>query len=154
MSAPAIRLQSWLTSASHPWLYPDPERISRAPLQATILVVDDDPRVRQVTARMLRDEGYRVIEAGSGREALDCLTRERDVRLVLTDIVMPGMHGVQLARSIVALHPLRQVVLMSGYAPNLLAQFGLDESPFPLLLKPFTAEQLARQVKDLLTEPN
>lgn len=139
----------WPYSAS---LSPESDRTSPSSTRVTVMVVDDDPRVRRLTARMLRSEGYDVLEAGSGEEALERLAAARNVQVVLTDIIMPGMHGLELAESVLAYHPKRQIVLMSGYAPNLLVQLGIRESRFPVLMKPFTAEELASQMRQVLME--
>jgi CheY-like chemotaxis protein len=101
------------------------------------MVVEDDDRVRRLTARMLRDEGYDVIEARAGQEALKRLAEGSEVHVVLTDIAMPGgMHGVELAERILADSPECQVVLMSGYA-SLFPKMGTYGTRFPLLIKPF-----------------
>ena len=103
---------------------------------------------------MLRDEGYHVIEAPSGEQALERLAGTQDVQIVLTDIVMPGgMGGLELARKVTALSPWRRVALMSGYAPNF-PQLNTSAMPYPLLVKPFAADQLAQQMSELLREVN
>ena len=142
-----------LQSRNQAWLLPCPDldrdRTSPAQPAVTIMVVDDDAPVRRVTARMLRDEGYNVIEARSGQEALELLA-ESEVQVILADIAMPGgMHGLELAEKALALAPWRRVVLMSGYA-RLFPKLGPYGARFPLLIKPFSAEQLARQIRDVL----
>jgi PAS domain S-box-containing protein len=112
----------------------------------TVLVVDDDALVLQNTAAMLEDLGHRVLEAGSGREALDYLGRARSVDLVITDQAMPGMTGAQLIEAIKRQWPLLPIILASGYA----------ELPFSLspgvvrLSKPFRQDELARAVAESL----
>jgi DNA-binding NtrC family response regulator len=114
------------------------------------MVVDDDERVRRITSRMLRDEGYVVIEARSGEHALEQLVNAGEVQVVLADIVMPGgMTGVELAEKVEAAEPWRRVVLMSGY-DRLFPEWGEMGARFPLLMKPFTAEQLIQQMHDVL----
>jgi two-component system cell cycle sensor histidine kinase/response regulator CckA len=133
-----------------PWLDLDRDKASPAPSGVTIMVVDDDERGRRVTARMLRDEGYDVIEARSGEEALEQLAGASAVQVVLTDIAMPGgVDGVELAHRVLAAAPWRQVVLMSGYA-RLFPQLGTYGARFPLLMKPFSADQLLRQINEVL----
>ena len=137
-----------------PWHDPEQDRTSPTWASVTIMVVDDSEQSRSIAARMLRDEGYRVIEAQSGEQALERLAGTHDVQVVLTDIVMPGgMGGLELARKVTALSPWRRVVLMSGYAP-ILPQLNTSAAPFPLLIKPFAADQLARQISELLREVN
>ena len=138
----------------HPWLGPEQDRTSPGGSGITIMVVDDNEQARSIAARMLRDEGYRVIEATSGEQALARLTGTDDVPVVLTDIAMPGgMSGLDLARKVTDLSPWRRVVLMSGYAP-IFPQLTTSTAPFPLLIKPFAPDQLARQISDLLNEMN
>jgi two-component system cell cycle sensor histidine kinase/response regulator CckA len=115
-----------------------------------VLVVDDDRGVRRLTARMLRTEGYKVLEAGSGVEALQTLESDPSVRLLVTDIVMPEMDGLSLADRALAKVPHLRVVLMTGHAPELAAQLKRRDSPLPVLHKPFTAEQLLGKVRDTL----
>ncbi|HEY7481194.1 MAG TPA: response regulator [Gemmatimonadales bacterium] len=116
-----------------------------------MLVVDDDRGVRRLTARMLRAEGYRVVEAESGAEALRLLESEPGIRLLLTDIVMPEMHGLELAEQVLARLPQLRVLLMTGHAPELAAQLGMREERLPVLLKPFSKEQLSAKVRDTLS---
>jgi two-component system cell cycle sensor histidine kinase/response regulator CckA len=86
------------------------------PDNATILVVDDEPALRQILARQLRTEGYTVLEAGYGLEALEVARNSlHPVDLVLSDIVMPGMIGTELAQRLLTEHPGIQVVLMSAH---------------------------------------
>jgi len=125
------------------------DRTSAGQARVSVLVVDDDERVRWVTARMLREEGYHVIEAPSAEEAWKRLAEDPEIQVVLTDIAMPGGNGVDLAERIVAGSPLRHVVLMSGY-DRLFPKLGEPGAQFPLLIKPFKAEQLLRQIRLLL----
>ena len=140
------RRQVWpLTSLS-----PEQDRTSPAQSTVTIMVVDDEERVRRLTARMLRDEGYNVIEAGSAEQALDRLADAGEVQIVLADIAMPGgMNGVELAEKVLAAAPSSRIVLMSGY-DRLFPNWESIGSRFPLLMKPFTAGQLFQQMSDAL----
>jgi DNA-binding NtrC family response regulator len=134
------------------WLGPEHDRTSPMQSAATILVVDDDEKVRRLTSRMLRDEGYKVIEARSGEHALERLAEagEAQVQVVLTDIAMPGgMSGLELAEKVSATEPWARVVLMSGY-DSLFPKWGDMGARFPLLMKPFTPDQLSRQMQDAL----
>ena len=127
-------------------LSPEQDRTSPAQSIVTIMVVDDEERVRRITARMLRDEGYHVIEANSAEQALELLADAEEVQIVLADIAMPGgMNGVELAEKVLAAAPWRRVVLMSGY-DRLFPKWGSIGARFPLLMKPFTAGQLIQQM--------
>ena len=150
MSTAPASLQSRFIRDVHPWLSPDTDRTGLSGAGCAVLVVDDDRGVRRLTARMLRTEGYRVLEAGSGPEALQALKDEPSIQLVVTDIVMPEMHGLELADQVLAATPDRRVVLMTGHAPELTVQLELRDTQLPVLLKPFTAEQLFTKVRDAL----
>jgi CheY-like chemotaxis protein len=113
------------------------------------MVVDDEPFVRHLTARMLRESGYTVIEVGSGEEALRSLVGADDIQLVLTDVAMPGMDGVKLADMIQHQNPAQRVMLMSAYV-GVLGKLGFQGGPLKLLSKPFTAQQLQQRVKEAI----
>ena len=146
----AVALQSWVTRQPRAWLSPGSDRTGLAAGACSVLVVDDDRGVRRLTARMLRTEGYQVLEAGSAVEALRTLENDPAIGLLVTDIVMPEMDGLALADRALARSPHLRVVLMTGHAPELTAQLELRESSLPVLLKPFTAEQLLGKVRDTL----
>jgi two-component system, cell cycle sensor histidine kinase and response regulator CckA len=145
-----VTLQSRVTRQPHPWLSPEGDRTGRAAGDCCVLVVDDDRGVRGLTARMLRTEGYKVLEAGSAVEALRTLESDPSVRLVVTDIVMPEMDGLALADRALARAPHLRVVLMTGHAPELTARLERRDARLPVLRKPFTAEQLLGKVRDTL----
>ena len=146
----AVALQSWGTRQPRAWLSPDSDRRGIAAAGGSVLVVDDDRGVRRLTARMLRMAGYTVLEAESGMEALRTLESDPSIRLVVTDIVMPEMDGLALADRALARIPDLRVVLMTGHSPELTAQLDLRDARIPVLLKPFTAEQLLGKVRDTL----
>ena len=109
----------------------------------TVLVVDDDDHVREITALMLRDLGYHVVEAGSGGAALDMLERQTAVELVLLDFAMPGMNGGEVAREIKARRPHLPVLFATGYADaEALVEAGEDR----VIRKPFVDDELAAKV--------
>jgi CheY-like chemotaxis protein len=133
-----------------PWLDLDRDRTGPTQSSVTVMVVEDDERARRVTARMLREEGYSVIEADSGEQALRRLAEKGEVQVILTDIAMPGgMDGLELAEKVLAAAPWRRVILMSGYA-RLFPQLGTSGARFPLLMKPFSPGQLALQIQEVL----
>jgi len=115
----------------------------------TVLVVDDDSAVRDVTTVMLSEFGYRVIEAGSGKAALDVLRRE-DVDLLLADYAMPGMNGVETVRAAQQLRPGLPALFITGYADlAALREIGEDR----IIQKPFREDELARKVAAVLQAP-
>ena len=117
----------------------------RTEKQFTIAVVDDNPAVLQLAAKVLRIQGYRVLEAGCGAEALDMAERhDKPVNLLLTDIDMPGMHGVSLSREVREQWPETKVVFMSGGAtPD-------SAGGEPFLSKLFALRELVALVDDSL----
>jgi two-component system, cell cycle sensor histidine kinase and response regulator CckA len=118
---------------------------------ATILVVDDEIQLRTVIVRQLRSEGYNVLEAGYGLEALDVARSSPEpVDLVLSDIVMPGMIGTELAQRLLAEHPGIQVVLMSAHIVDELARPD-QRWDVPVLRKPFEGRKMLAYVNLMLT---
>jgi DNA-binding NtrC family response regulator len=112
-----------------------------------VLVVDDEPMIRQFAARVLREEGYGVHEASDGAEALE-LIRVGIVNLavVVSDIVMPRMNGVQLLQALSTLRPELPVILMSGYGTAQLAERGIA-TLCAVLSKPFPPAALVAEVR-------
>jgi signal transduction histidine kinase/CheY-like chemotaxis protein len=124
-----------------------PERISRnAARSAVILFVDDDPLIAMSTTEMLEDLGHRVIPANSGRHALDILRSEQPLDLMMTDHVMPGMTGIELAAASREVRPTLPILLATGYA-DLPEGAQLD---LPRLAKPYHQEQLRDRLDQLL----
>ena len=119
----------------------------------SILVVDDDPLILTMFCTILRELGYSVTEATSGAEALDKFAATgREIRLLVTDIVMPQMNGIQLAAEIKRQAPSVKVLYISGYALSVLASQGYAvEQVDAFLEKPFVAAILANRVRELLT---
>jgi signal transduction histidine kinase len=118
-----------------------------APRDLKVLVVDDDSAVREVTAGILHDLGYRVVEAGSGGAALDLLDRQSEIDLLLLDFAMPGMNGAEVAREVHARRPDLPILFVTGYADTeALAAAGDDG----ILRKPFVEKDLAAKLRSLL----
>jgi two-component system cell cycle sensor histidine kinase/response regulator CckA len=117
----------------------------------TILVVEDEPTVRRLACRVLRANGYHVIEAGDPATALRIAGEQaQPMDLLVTDIVMPGMTGPALAERLLAGWPLLKVLYITGYAEEAIQRQGLLPAGGALLEKPFTAQQLADQVRQVL----
>jgi two-component system cell cycle sensor histidine kinase/response regulator CckA len=117
----------------------------------TVLLVEDEGAVRALASRVLADQGYIVLEARNGREALEILERsELGIQLVLTDVVMPDMGGVELSRRISGAHPDVRIMYMSGYTEGDKLQPGVRNSPYPFLQKPFSPESLAVRIREAL----
>jgi len=117
----------------------------------TILVVDDAEAIRKMVCAMLSQHGYACLEASDGREALRTLAYE-PVHLVLTDVLMPGMGGVELAMRLKAERPGMRVMFMSGYSENPVVRH-IETIPGTFLAKPFTAGVLMEKVRQMLDKP-
>lgn len=128
-------------------LTPLPAMVERAVATETLLLVEDEPAVRRLTRRMLENRGYRVIEASAGAEAL-VTARGHDgpIALLLTDVVMPGMGGRELAALLADERPETRVVYMSGYPDDAVLRLDLGQVVF--VQKPFTAEGLAAKLRE------
>jgi two-component system, cell cycle sensor histidine kinase and response regulator CckA len=117
----------------------------------TVLLVEDEDAVRVLASRVLVEQGYAVHEARNGREALAVLERpDHGIHLVLTDVVMPDMGGVELADRVAAAHPNVRIVYMSGYSEGDKLHPGVRQSPYPFLQKPFSPESLAVRIREAL----
>jgi signal transduction histidine kinase len=131
------------TSVAHPASLPAASHSRR-----TLLVVEDDASVRDLTARFLDNAGYRVLAAKDGIEALQYAAKYGpSIGVLLTDIVMPRMRGTDLAERLTSLVPDLKVILMSGYLEQMERNPKLNEDTF-FLEKPFTRDELLRQVND------
>jgi len=119
---------------------------------ATVLLVEDEPAVREIAAAILGDLGYRVLEAADGEEGLRVFgANAAAVSLLLTDVVLPGkVRGRELAERITAMRPEVRVLFMSGYTENSIVHHGRLDDGAHLIGKPFNREQLARRVAELL----
>jgi two-component system cell cycle sensor histidine kinase/response regulator CckA len=119
----------------------------------TILVVDDVRIVRQVIYRLLSRVGYRVFEASSGDESLEVLlAATRPIDLVILDVVMPRMSGVDLARHIHERWPSMRILFMSAYPAEVLVREGLEHPNVIFLAKPFSGGELLNKVTDALRQ--
>ncbi len=119
----------------------------------TILVVEDDARVRRVTIARLRSLGYQVIEADNGATGLAMLTRHPEIDAIFTDVVMPGgMRGDELVEAALAARPGVKILFTSGYAEPAIARQRPGANAW--LKKPYTAAELAKKVRDILEGSN
>lgn len=117
----------------------------------TVLVVEDDPQVRQVTVQRFQTLGYTVLEADRGQAAIDLLNESPRIDLVFTDVVMPGgMSGADLAREVRRLYPEIKVLLTSGYSEHAGIENGAPEDRSLWLRKPYRMAELAQKVRNVL----
>jgi len=119
----------------------------------SVLVVEDEPAIREVMRRMLTRHGYQVIVAESGEEAISLAAdRSRTIDLVITDVVMPGMMGREITERIAALRPETKLIYMSGYAQAVLDSRGRLEAGRVLVEKPFTETSLLTTIRESLDD--
>jgi PAS domain S-box-containing protein len=122
-----------------------------SPGTETVLLTEDEEGVRRLAQEILSGNGYKVLEAGNGREALLLSEGHRgEIHLLLTDVVMPKMSGRELGERIRLQRPRLRILYMSGYTDDAVLRHGVLEDGIPFLQKPFTAEGLARKVREVL----
>lgn len=122
----------------------------------TILVADDEPMVRELIATLLSNQGYTVLEADSGYQAL-ALAQEHlvdGIDLLITDIVMPGLDGVQLSAAFRELFPEAKILLMSGYAEESKVRSIAAQPNVRFIEKPFTPRALTYTIRNMLDRPD
>ena len=122
--------------------------------QETILVAEDQDEVRLLVCDVLKSKGYEVLEASRGEEALR-IAREQTgpIHLLVTDVVMPGISGRDLARNLAVFQPELKVLYMSGYTGNAIVHHGVLEEGLTFMQKPFSPDELARKVREVLEGP-
>jgi PAS domain S-box-containing protein len=118
----------------------------------TILAVEDEEKVRKLAVQILKGQGYTVLEASHGEEAMKVAKEHGGdgIQLLLTDVVMPGMSGSELAKTLGSLLPKMRVLYMSGYTDNAIVHHGVLEEGVNYIQKPFTVGALARKVREVL----
>jgi two-component system cell cycle sensor histidine kinase/response regulator CckA len=126
---------------------PGPAHEQRTLEHGTVLLVEDEQALRRLARRMLEEMGLTVLEAKDGFEAIKIADRPgAAIDLLLTDLVMPGMNGWALAEKMAALHPQARVLYMSGYSDEVMAKQGISDAGIAVLRKPFTKEELEREL--------
>ena len=119
-----------------------------------VLVVEDEPELRTLAREILGAWGYTVLDSGDPAEALRLAARhEGSIHLLVTDVVMPGMSGREVADRLLHTRPDVKVLFMSGYTDSAIVHHGVLDPGTPFLHKPFTPDALARKVRDVLDQP-
>jgi CheY-like chemotaxis protein len=117
----------------------------------TILLVEDEAAVRDLVRRVLAGLGYTVLQAREGEQALDiCGQLRGPLHLLISDVVLPGINGWELARRLREVRPECRLLYMSGYTASVISQRGILEPGVPFLQKPFSPEALAHKVREVL----
>jgi CheY-like chemotaxis protein len=144
----------YLPLRDEPLSAPRPEfKPAQAVSGETVLVVEDEALVRKMIARALEDAGYQVLQAGDAVEAVEVFTRASGkISLLLTDIVMPGKNGRELARQVAQLSPGMPVLFISGYTDGEIERRGLLEPGAAFMQKPLIPPALVRAVRELLDQ--
>jgi len=124
--------------------------LPRARDRELILVVEDDRIVRELTVGMVHELGYRALEADGAAQALDLLAKEPQIKLLLTDVVMPIMNGRKLADAAKASWPQLKVLFATGYTRNAIVHNGVVDTDVELITKPFSLETLAQKIDRIL----
>jgi PAS domain S-box-containing protein len=119
----------------------------------TILLAEDEAAVRKFLTATLRNQGYRVLEACDGAEALEIGRNAPRIDLLLTDVVMPNMNGGKLAEAILVEHPGLKILFISGYAQDVLSSKLLADSEARFLQKPFTQAELFARIREIISSP-
>ena len=132
---------------------PVPEQVAVGSRKESILLVEDEDVVRELAHRILRDCGYRVLEARKGEEALMLAElHEGPIHLLLTDVVMPEMSGRQLAENLTPMRPDIKILYMSGYTDDTILRYGIQAGDVDFLQKPFAPKALVAKVRQVLNQ--
>jgi CheY-like chemotaxis protein len=132
--------------------------IAAAPAQErgteTVLLVEDERGVREYVRELLEENGYRVLEAGNGTDAIAlCDAYVGAIDLLLTDVVLPDLGGSRLTEALTALRPDLRVLYMSGYADDAVVRHGILQGSVAFIEKPFSSEALAAKMREVLGRP-
>ena len=129
---------------------PKVARPSITPGKGRVILVEDESAVRDLVARILLRAGYQVTDFGSAEPALELELEEYD--LLLSDVMLPGMNGLELARKLTEKRPSLKVLLMSGYSEGVLDQQGNSTEDFPFIHKPFELSELTAKIGQVMGE--
>jgi CheY-like chemotaxis protein len=128
-----------------------PEKVPTLRCRETVLLVEDEDMVRRLIAQVLASQGYTVLEAGSGPQALELVAGHTgNIELLLTDVVMAGMSGRELSEKLLRLRPDLKVLYMSGYTDDAILRHGVLQNSTAFLGKPFSPGTLIRKLREVL----
>ncbi|MGC2474480.1 MAG: ATP-binding protein, partial [Candidatus Sulfotelmatobacter sp.] len=133
---------------------PDKQPVNVMRGTETILLVEDDPQLRQLSSSVLSHCGYNILTASTPEEGLAiCEVNHNDIRLLVTDVVMPRINGRQLAQRVARMRPKIRVLYISGYTDNAIVHYGVLDPGLWFLPKPFTISSLVAKVREVLDSP-
>jgi len=119
----------------------------------TILLVEDESSVRNLTAKMLEEQGYKVLQAKEGISALSLFKKNKDkIDLIITDVIMPYLNGVDLVEKIMSDSPHMKILFISGHVDPILKRYNIKSKDYPFLQKPYTMEILGRKVRQVIEQ--
>jgi CheY-like chemotaxis protein len=116
----------------------------------TVLLVEDAPMIRRLARQIMVRAGYTVIEAGDANQAMELVEKHPCIDVLLTDLIMPGPSGVELADQLKTTRPGIRVLFMSGYTDNAIVRNGMLGESAAFLQKPFTPEELLRKLRNVI----
>jgi nitrogen-specific signal transduction histidine kinase/CheY-like chemotaxis protein len=120
----------------------------------TVLLVEDEPAILQMTVMMLETTGYTVLSASGSEEALAQAEKyDGDINLLITDVIMPDMNGRELAEKLKRMYPEIKILFMSGYTANVIAHHGVLDEGVNFIQKPFTRNELREKMREILNDP-
>jgi CheY-like chemotaxis protein len=132
---------------------PLPSPVEKSANFETVLVVEDEDIVRELVCEVLEDQGYNVICARDGIEAMNIAAEfDGTIHLLVTDVIMPHMNGHELAGKLGATRPDMKILYVSGYSDTEIGDHGVLDPRYDLLQKPFTPQTLARKIRDVIGE--
>jgi response regulator RpfG family c-di-GMP phosphodiesterase len=115
------------------------------------LLVEDEDMVRNLASELLKENGYTVLEAGGGEEAIRLCRKHKDaIDLLITDVVMPKMSGKNVANQVQMVHPETRVLFMSGYTDEAIVHHGIVDSHIAFIQKPFSETGLMQKIREVL----
>ena len=137
----------------------DPDRSSgtvtvKSDHPQTILVVEAEDAVRRLTVSILKAHGYQTLEAANGRQAKTVVERHKEpIHLILTDVILPGITGRELAEQLIGRMPAAKVLYVSGYPESALANYGIVAGDVEFIQKPYSPDLLAARIREVLGSP-
>lgn len=126
---------------------------TRKGFSATVLVVDDEPQILRILTSSLEEKGYTVLSASDAESAeMIVLNYPEEIRLLVTDVILPGMNGIELGRKLKNQNPNLHVMLMSGFSEEVLSQHGLFAGNSDFIQKPFSIHDFRKKTREVMQQ--